>query len=82
MKSSLTPAPKTLIPETYPCLKQWKDHNGYIVLFVGPKAGIVVNEGPRRDHGLGKVSGIDLNSDRWAEDEFITFDGTVTLSNR
>ena len=62
-----------VIKESYPCLMQ-SINNDCIVLFSSYKYGTCISSGSS-DNEIGETSST------WAMDLFVTFTGTITLSN-
>ena len=52
-----------------------KSELGLIVLFTSANTGVQVNESSLKNRFVG------FYTDRWAEEDFVKFTGTVTLSN-
>ena len=58
----------------YPCLRYLKDNPGYIVLFVAPKKGLVVQAEPPTQRKVGEYY-IDFDMERWE-----IWHGSITLT--
>lgn len=85
MKTKIITNTETETGNKYPYCGVWRDtcycycDYRFIVLFTGPKTGIVIHS-EHPNHEVGKYGGVNDESVTWNESEFELFEGIIKFS--